>query len=258
MTAQILFALVVLGLLAPGAALAIEDRADIEPNDRPPAPGSRIAWKLTPGIYRETAARSAADLNLRGARENDVFWVGHYQRGEEFRQTRAGYERQINVSNAKLILSAQYASRGFVGASTTLEFNGGPDSRWFGLVGLGRTNTRPYYNLNFDPNDSTLIGAGWRPDASTTITGYQIRDDRLDTGQRVTHLVVRRKTGHLTRITIDLFERAGRASPEADLFRGTGITLTYDQDPWFVRLAHDPKAGFTASDMTRLAFGWRF
>ena len=258
MTPQALLALTVLTAVFACPALGIEDRADIEPNDLPSAGGSPIAWKLTPGVYTETAARPAADLNLRGNQEADVFWIGHYQRGEEFRQTRAGYERQFTVSNAKLIVSAQYASRGFVGASTTLEFNGGPDARWFGLVGLGRTNTRPYYNLNFDPNDSTLIGAGWRPDASTTITGYQIRDDRLDTGQRVTHLVVRRKTGHLTRITIDVFERAGRASPEADLFRGTGITLTYDHDTWFVRASHDPKAGFTASDMTRLAIGMRF
>ena len=161
------------------------------------------------------------------------------------------------MTNAKLILSGQYTSRGFIGASTTMEF-GAAASPWFGLVGLGRTNTKPYYNLNFDPNDSTLIGTGWRPDASTVASLYQIRDDRLDTGQRVTHLVVRRKTGRLTRITLDLFERAGRAAPEADLFRATGAALTYDHEPWFVRVAWDPKAGFTASDMTRLAIGMRF
>ena len=54
------------------AALAIEDRADIEPNE-PAGPNRGIVWKLTHSVYRETASRSAVDLNLRGNRENDTF-----------------------------------------------------------------------------------------------------------------------------------------------------------------------------------------
>ena len=87
---------------------------------------------------------------------------------------------------------------------------------------------------------------------------YQVRDDRLGTGQRVTHLVWRTQTGAHSRLTVDLFRRSGRADREAELLRATGITLTYDQEPWFVRLGWDPKANFTASDMTRLAVGMRF
>ena len=244
-------------LWTPQAADSIEDRADVEPN-APVGAERAIAWKLTPSAYHETAGRPALDINLRGNREDDVFWIGQYRRGGEFQQTRVGYERQFALPFGRLIASGQVASRGFTGASATLELSDAERTRYFGLIGLGRTNTRPYYNLNFDPNDSTLIGAGWRPDSATAVTLYQIRDDRLGTGQRVTHLVVRTKTGEKSRITLDLFRRAGRSEADAELFRATGIALTWDREPWFVRLAWDPKANFTASDMTRLAIGVRF
>lgn len=243
----------------PAAALAIEDRADIEPNE-PVGPDRRIAWKLTPSVYRETANRSAADLNLRGNREDDTFWIGQYRRGAEFEQTRAGYERQFAVPMGRIIASGQYASHGFWGGSVTLEASSAAMGPYLGLLGLGRTNRRPYYNLNFDPNDSVLIGAGWRPNEGTALTLFQVRDDRLGTGQRVTHFVLRQKTGARSRWTVDLFERSGRsdADPVSASFKANGVTLTYDHEPWFVRLAWDPKVNYTDSDMTRLAIGARF
>jgi hypothetical protein len=237
------------------AALGIEDRADIEPNE-PVSPDRAIAWKLTPGLYRETAGRSALDLNLRGSRENDTFWIGQYQRGAEFQQTRAGYEHQFSMPFGRIIASGQYATHGFLGGSITLEAS--MAGSYVGLLGWGRTNLKPYYNLNFDPNDSVLIGAGWRPDDETAVTLFQIRDDRLGTGQRVTHFVLRQKTGTRSRWTVDLFNRSGRSEPDAELFRATGIALTYDREPWFARLVWDPKVNYTSSDMTRAAIGVRF
>jgi hypothetical protein len=253
------FTLAILLAFISAAAFAIEDRADIEPNE-PPGSGRDIAWKLTPSLYNETANRSAIDLNLRGNRDDDTFWIGQYQRGTEFQQTRAGYEHQFSVPFGRVIASAQYATRGFLGGSVTLEASADAMGPYVGLLGFGRTNMKPYYNLNFDPNDSVLIGAGWRPDDGTAVTVFQLRDDRLGTGQRVTHFVLRHKTGTRSRWTLDLFNRSGRseAGPGVELFRATGITITYDREPWFVRLAWDPKANYTSSDMTRLAIGARF
>ena len=241
------------------AALAIEDRADIESNE-PVGSARGIAWKLTPSVYHETASRSAVDLNLRGNRENDTFWIGQYRRGAEFQQTRAGYERQFAVPMGRVIASGQYASQGFWGGSVTLEASAAAMGPYVGLLGLGRTNRKPYYNLNFDPNDSVLIGAGWRPDEDTVLTLFYVYDDRLGTGQRVTHLVLRRKTGPRSRWTFDVFKRAGRsdADPESEWFKANGIALTYDREPWFIRLAWDPKVNYPNSDMTRLAIGVRF
>ena len=244
-------------------ALAIEDRADIEPN-KPAGPAGGIVWKFTPGIYRETAGHGAIDLNLRGNSETNTFWIGHYKRGSEFEQTRAGYERQFTLPFGRVIASGQVASHGFLGGSVTLEASAAsmaPSTVPFvGLLGWGRTNRKPYYNLNFDPNDSVLIGAGWRPEEGTALTVFQVRDDRLRTGQRVTHLVLRKSTGTRSRWTIDLFNRAGRSDsePDSQMFHATGVTLTYDLEPWFARIAWDPKANYTDSDMTRLAIGVRF
>ena len=245
--------------LLSAAALGIEDGADAGPNATA-GPDRGIAWKLTPSVYRETAGRSAVDLNLRGNREDDTFWIGQYRRGVEFQQTRAGYERQFAVPMGRVIASGQYASRGFWGGSVTLEASAAAMGPCVGLLGLGRTNRKPYYNLNFYPNDSVLIGAGWRPDEGTALTLFQVRDDRLGTGQRVTHFVLRQKTGARSRWTVDLFKRSGRsdADPESESFKANGITLTYDREPWFVRLAWDPKVNYTSSDMTRLAIGVRF
>jgi hypothetical protein len=254
---------------------AIGDRADIEKND-PVSAQQPVAWKLTAGAYSESAARPALDINLRGNREVDTFWLGHYQRGSEFQQTRAGYERQWAMPLGRVIASAQGATRGFAGGSVTLEFNRasarseqgegtGQDSTLFVLLGLGRTNLRPYYNLNFDPNDSTLIGIGGRWHSGSEATLYQIHDNRLGTGQRVTHAVWRRRLGEGLRITLDLFQRDGRSDRDAERYRGTGISMTLDvanaqpwSQPWFVRLVHDPKANFTDIDMTRVALGLRF
>jgi hypothetical protein len=92
------------------------------------------------------------------------------------------------------------------------------------------------------------------------VTVFQIRDDRLQTAQRVTHFVLRKKTSRRSRWTLDLFNRSGQSEPgpDSELFHGTGIVITYDRQPWFARLAWDPKANYTASDMTRLAIGVRF
>lgn len=243
--------------VAASSAFAIDDRANIEPNEAAPE-GKGIAWKLTPSFYHDTAARSAFDLNLRGNLADDVFWVGQYQRGSEFQQLRTGYEHQFALPFGKIIASAQYATRGFLGSSATLELSDEKKTPFFALAGFGRTNLQPYYNLNFDPNDSILLGGGWRPDQSTALTLFQVRDDRLHTGQRVTHLVLRTKTGEKTRMTVDLFQREGRSEPDAEFFRGTGVALTIDYAQWFARLAVDPKANYTNSNMTRAAVGMRF
>ncbi len=245
-------------LLLAVPAHAIDDRADIEPNE--PVDSRRpVAWKLTGGAYRESGGTpDAADLNLRGNTERYAFWVGHYRRGTEFEQTRLGFEHQQPLPLGRLLLSAQVASRGFLGGSFTWEVPLDPAGRWSALAGLGRTNRRPYVNLNYDPNDSILLGGSWRLDASTQFTLFQVRDDRLDTGQRVTHFVVRRALEGGQRVTLDLFRRVGREEVGAALRRGTGAALTWDHDPWFIRVARDPGASFSAADMTRVAVGLRF
>lgn len=244
-------------MCAPPQCLAIDDRADIDPNE-PVSANKPVAWKLTAGRYRETGERPGQDLNLRGNTERHTFWIGHYRRGPDFEQTRAGLERQIAIPLGRVILSAQGATGGFLGGSATWEASASDDAPVFGLVGFGRTNLKPYVNLNFDPNDSILFGGGWRVDAAGQLTIFRIQDDRLDTGQQVTHLVYRRAIEGRSRITVDLFHRRGRESSDAPMRRGDGIAITWDLDRWFVRLARDPGANFTRTDVTRIGLGLRF
>jgi hypothetical protein len=152
--------------------------------------------------------------------------------------------------------SLQVASHGFLGGSVNAEIG---SERYFGLLGFGRTNLKPYYNLNFDPNDAITIGAGTRALPNTTLTLFQVRDDRLGTGQRVTHLTARntrRVAG--TRWTVDLFHRQGRETPESEKLRGTGLAVGYDFDEYFARVAIDPHVNFSPNHMLRLAIGLRF
>jgi hypothetical protein len=241
----------VLGGVVP--VFAIEDRADAEPSE--PAE-ERIAYKFTPTAYFVNDQRSAFDLNLRGNRGPHTAWLGHYQRGSEFQQARLGYERQFEFALGRVIASAQYATRGFWGGAVTLE--AGKDV--FGLLGWGRTNLKPYFNLNFDPNDSVLFGGGVRLAGDTAITLFQVRDDRLATGQRISHLVFRTRPSKATRLTVDVFHKSGWRFDEDDPqpVRGTGVAVTYDYERYFARAAWDPQVNFTRSDMLRLAVGLRF
>ena len=250
--------LVALVALAPPAARAIDDRADVEPNDVPPAHRA-FAWKATLGHYAVRDGFTAFDANLRASDDDDTVWVGVYgQQGSGAQQWRAGWEHQLKLPFGRLVPSAQLASGGFVGGSATWIAYPGDDDALYALVGLGRTNLAPYFNLNFDPNDSTLLGLGWRPSAGTLLSAWQVRDDRLGTGQRVTHAVLVTGVGTGDRIGIDLFRRSGRAEPsQPEAASGTGVALTWDHRSVFVRVARDANWDFAGGTMTRIAIGLR-
>jgi hypothetical protein len=213
-----------------------------------------LAYKLTPTYYSTTHTAPAWDFNLRANLGASTAWVGYYRRAEEFQQLRLGYERTLELPYARVVPSFQYATRGFLGGSLTAEIGGD----YFLLAGLGRTNLRDYFNLNFDPNDSILIGLGTRAWKSTTLSAFQIRDDRLGTGQRVTHVVARFKPDDRTRWTLDAFHKEGRSTDSDAWVRGTGVSVTYDFDRYFWRVAADPHVNFTSNHMIRAAIGMRF
>ena len=240
-----------LGLASAAPAAAADLAREDEPDRRNE---ERIFYKFTPTYYSTTNQPSAWDLNLRGNRGPHTAWVGYYRRHEEFEQLRLGYEHSFELPSVRIVPSLQYAARGFLGGSVTAEIG----ERNFGLLGIGRTNLKEYYNLNFDPNDAVTIGAGTRALPKTTLTLFQVRDDRLDTGQRVTHLVARIRPDEQTRWTLDVFHKQGRSPDDGEEVRGTGATVTYDFGIYFTRLASDPHVNFSKNHMVRVAFGFRF
>ncbi len=242
-------------IVAAQCAHALDETGDAE-GEMSPDKDEKIAYKLTPTWYSTTNESSAFDLNLRGNRNDDTAWIGVYRRGEEFQQGRLGYERTLQLSIGRLTGSAQYATRGFIGGSVQGEFGG----RAFGILGFGRTNLKPYFNLNFDPNDAITFGGGFRLSKAAAITLFQVRDDRSSLGQRITHLVVRMRPDDKTRFTLDIFHKSGWNAEDDTLrpVRGTGAGLTVDYDQYFARVVWDPKVNFSNNDMVRIAAGVRF
>ena len=234
------------GAYAQGVAPS-QQRVDLKMADE-----AAIAYKLTPSYYHTSSQPGAYDVNLRANLSTHTAWIGYYQRASEFSQLRLGYEDTIALPFGHLTPSFQYATRGFLGGSVNAEIG----ERWFALLGFGRTNLKDYFNLNFDPNDAIQVGFGTRAIPKTVLSVYQIRDDRLHTGQRILHVVARVKPDQRTRWTIDAFHKEGRASAEDEIkVRGTGVSVTLDYDRYFVRVASDPHVNFTADHMVRVSVG---
>lgn len=147
-------------------------------------------FKLTLGHYAASEGPSATDLNLRGSRGAFTAWVGWYSDRSGHQQARSGVEHREEWGPSGLVrtvLSVQSAAGGAWVGSANAEIGGDT----YALLGWGRTNLRPYVNLNFDPNDMVTWGAGTRAMAGWDLLLFRVQDDRLGTGQRVTHAVAR-------------------------------------------------------------------
>lgn len=213
------------------------------------------SFKFTPSVYVEPGQSRATDLNLRASRGDQTVWVGRYNRGSEFEQARLGYEHTLKTFFGQVVPSVQVASRGFAGGSITAQI--GSESMW-AIVGFGRTNLKPYYNLNFDPNDSVVLGLGMRPREQTVLSVFAVVDDRLETDQKVVHAVWRQWFDGRRRLTIDLAWRQGRAAPGEPEVRGDAVSLAFDYRDVFVHIVRDRRVNFTQSDQVRFALGVRF
>jgi hypothetical protein len=209
-------------------------------------------FKFTAGYYQFSGGATGTDLNLRHSSDLGNAWVGYFEStGQDVRQWRGGWDRTLGES-LRLTPSLQIASQGFVGGSLQAEV-GAP---WFVGAGLGRTNLQPYWNLNFDPNDSYTLSAGQRTDDGRLLAVQLIQDNRLNPDQRHVHLLWRQPLPERQRLTLDLLYKEGLV--DGDMIRRWGASLTYDWPRWFLRLAYDPKANFGTDDLWRLSVGAHF
>lgn len=216
--------------------------------------GATWAYKLTPSYYVTTHERDASDINLRANNGPHALWLGYFRRGGEFEQLRTGYEYTAQLPWMQMVPSLQLASHGFAGGSINAQIG---DSI-YALIGFGRTNVRDYYNLNFDPNDAVTVGLGTRLLPGSNLALFTVRDDRLHTGQTVTHLVWRYSPDDHQRWTLDLSSKHGRASALEPSVSGGAISAAYDYRDVFLHLARDRKVNFTSEDQTRVSLGFRF
>lgn len=212
------------------------------------------AFKLTPSLYATAHEHNAVDVNLRANNGPHALWIGQYQRGDEFQQTRTGYEYTANFAWGQMVPSLQTATGGFVGGSLNVQI-GQPV---YVMAGLGRTNLRNYYNLNFDPNDAVTLGLGAHWNQSHQVSLFTVKDNRLATDQIITHAVWRWQANAHDRWTVDWAYKSGRGSPDDERVKGRSLSVTYDHRHTFVRLAYDEKVNFSANNQTRVSAGLRF
>ena len=245
--------------LATSIAFADQDRANMQ-DVSSMKEGQPVAWKATLGTYKDSVTKdTATDVNLRGSTKDTRFWLGYYQEQTDFKQSRIGVERVMDMASfGKLIYSLQAASGGFVGGSLTWDGKQDNVDGLSPLLGWGRTNAKPYVNLNFDPNDSVLWGGSYSQREIGQVSLFQIFDDRFHTGQRVTHLVWRGSLPNSVGLVVDAFHRVGASEAGEVQVKGNGLATTVEVHDYFVRLAYDQKANYTQANITRLAVGFRF
>ena len=240
--------LLFVGLLAFGSIACAATETD-QVDDK----ATKLDIKLTASWYRSSDGNNANDLNLRGNYGDHAAWLGVYRDHTPFQQSRAGYEYTQHLGPAQIVWSAQAASGGFLGGSITSQF-GDPI---YGIVGFGRTNLKNYYNLNFDPNDAITLGLGSHLNHNTDISLFQVRDDRLDTRQRITHLYLHRTLSESHRYSIDTTYKSGLNS-DGNFITGYGLTVTLAYQQIFLRLARDQYANFGPATQTRISVGTVF
>ena len=210
-------------------------------------------FKLTPSYYLSSSGNNATDLNIRASRDGHTAWLGEYADKNGYQQTRLGYEYKFDRDILRPTISVQLASGGFIGGSLTTEIGG----EYYAIIGLGRTNLKDYYNLNFDPNDAITLGIGTRALNNTELSLQQVRDNRLSTGQQITHLVWRYKPTATERISIDGAYKSGLGSNNNNM-HGYSLSLDYDYHQYFAKIAYDQYANFTSTNLTRFSLGLRF
>lgn len=213
--------------------------------------GANLPWKFTVGEYAY-ADYLGTDVNLRWRANDTSAWVGVYADQAFGTQARAGADTSISLGEyVQVQPSVQVASRGLLGGSVNLQVG----SAWYALAGFGRTDARPYFNLNFDPNDALTFGAGHHAESGVSYLVFVVADDRFHTGQRDWHANVQIPFGN-SHATLDVLRKSGLS--DVGPITGWGFSANYDWPKWFLRLAYDPHENFSAQIAWRLASGVRF
>lgn len=217
------------------------------------AAAAPVEFKFTASSYQSSVNNDATDFNLRISQGAHTGWIGRYADSNGFVQERIGYDNRQDFGLVRLVATIEFGSGGYKGVAALGEL--GTDT--YAIVGMDRTNLRSFYNLGFDPSDAVVIGAGTRALSDTELSLFQVRENRLDTQRRATHLVWRYKPAQSQRLTLDVSRKSG-IDDDGVFVRGHALSVTYDYGNYFARLARDQYANFSAGLLTRFSLGMRF
>ena len=222
------------------------------------------SFKFTVGSYGmrggDVPDARGTDINMRVSSRFGNTWAGLYKQ-DATRQWRSGWDHSFAVGSVKLQPSIQAASGGFWGGSLSVETGETIHPNWYVGAGLGRTNLKPYVNLNFDPNDALMASGGYRFSARESLGLQWVRDNRVNIDQRNLHVVYRKAFSDHERLTLDVLTKTGTvqlASGSAEKINKLGLSVGYDWREYFVKVSYDPRVNFTTQNMLRLSTGIRF
>lgn len=208
--------------------------------------------KLTASSYQFSGNAHAEDINLRQSSNYGNVWFGYFHSGNlDVHQWRLGWDRSFGEW-IRVSPSIQIASQDFAGGSLQFE-TGDP---WFVGAGIGRTNLKPYWNLNFDPNDSYNLSVGYRVEGGQTFALLYVRDNRQNPDQRHLHFFWRQPMPDTQRLTLDLLYKEGLV--DGTMIHRWGASVTYDWPKLLFRIAYDPHANFGPDNLWRFSIGTRF
>lgn len=215
-------------------------------------------YKFTTGYYASNggglARDQGVDVNLRRSAGDGNTWLAWYRSPvQDVSQPRMGWDNTFEIAPTwRIQPSLQMASGGFLGGSLSAETG----QRWVAGVGFGRTNLRPYVNLNFDPNDAWMATAGYRWNSQHSLLLQVVRDNRNNPDQQNLHVVYRLPRPNGERVVVDVLSKSG--SVDDHFIRKAGLSIGYDWPSVFVRVAYDPYVNFTPQNMWRASVGTRF
>ena len=222
------------------------------------AQADEASYKFTTGYYSSTGGGlphdQGLDVNVRRTSSTGNTWLAWYRSPvQEVSQPRMGWDNTFELSHVwRVFPSVQVASGGFVGGSVSAETG----KNWVAGAGLGRTNLRPYVNLNFDPNDAWMASAGYRWNSRQSMLLQVVRDNRNNPDQQNVHWVYRMPRPDGQRLVIDVLRKTGTVNDQ--FVRKYGLSVSYDWPSVFVHLAYDPYVNFTPQNMWRVSVGTHF
>lgn len=222
------------------------------------AQADEASYKVTTGYYSSTGGGlthdQGLDVNVRRTSTMGNTWLAWYRSPvQEVSQPRIGWDNTFELSPVwRVFPSVQVASGGFVGGSVSAETG----KNWVAGAGLGRTNLRPYVNLNFDPNDAWMALAGYRWNSRQSMLLQVVRDNRNNPDQQNVHWVYRMPRPDGQRVVIDVLRKTGTVDDQ--FVRKYGLSVSYDWPSVFVHLAYDPYVNFTPQNMWRVSVGTHF
>ena len=224
--------------------------------DSPPSPkpidcADQLKSKVTFSTYFLSNDRNF-DINIRHQFGNFVAWIGGFvdPKGDSLSRFGAEYDYQHKWLNITPTL--ELGSNGAVSGSLYSELG----TKTYAIVGISRTNLRPFFDLFFDPSDAIQLGIGHHLSDYDRVFGFTIFDNRLHTYQQNTHLKWRHRLNAKNGITFEAWFKSGRGNEE--YVRTAGGGFYFDRPSWFLKAYYDPHVNFSNQTMMRVGIGKKF